>query len=148
MDLNHPGFPDGASGKESACQCRKCKRCWLDAWDGKIPWRRKWQPTPLFMPGESHRQRSLAGYSPWVPKSQTWLRWLSTGTQSIIIWSTKLSIFLFYKCKLFVWFCTDSCILINSPVSVDLDTVIKSYPRLWWIMVVVSSSSQERKIHI
>ena len=37
----------------------------------KIPWRRKWQPTPAFLPGESHGQRSLAGYSPWVAKSQT-----------------------------------------------------------------------------
>ena len=34
-------------------------------WVGKIPWRRAWQPTPVFLPGESHRQRSLAGYSPW-----------------------------------------------------------------------------------
>ena len=40
---------------------------------GKIPWRRKWQPTPVFLPGESHRQRSLADYSPRVTKSQTWL---------------------------------------------------------------------------
>ena len=37
---------------------------WLqDLWVGKIPWRRKWQPTPVFLPGESHGQRSLAGYS-------------------------------------------------------------------------------------
>jgi len=34
-------------------------------WVGKIPWRREWQPTPVFLPGESHGQRSLAGYSPW-----------------------------------------------------------------------------------
>ena len=34
----------------------------------KIPWRREWQPTPLFLPGESHEQRSLAGYSPWRRK--------------------------------------------------------------------------------
>ena len=40
----------------------------FDSWVGKIPWRRKWQPTPVFLPGESHRQRSLAGYSPWGPK--------------------------------------------------------------------------------
>ena len=40
-------------------------------WVGKIPWRRAWQPTPVFLPGESHGQRSLAGYSPWGPKSQT-----------------------------------------------------------------------------
>ena len=43
------------SGKESACQCR---RCGFDPWVGKIPWRRKWQPTLVFLPGESYRQRS------------------------------------------------------------------------------------------
>ena len=39
-----------------------------DPWVGKIPWRRKWQPTPVFLPGKSHGQRSLAGYSPWTLK--------------------------------------------------------------------------------
>ena len=53
------------SGKESVCQCR---RCGFDPWVGKIPWRRKWQPMPVFLPGESHRQRSLAGCSPWGHK--------------------------------------------------------------------------------
>ena len=37
----------------------------VDPWVGKIPWRRKWQPTPVFLPGEFHGQRILAGYSPW-----------------------------------------------------------------------------------
>ena len=37
----------------------------FDPWVGKIPWRRKWQPTPILLPGESHGQRSLAGYIPW-----------------------------------------------------------------------------------
>ena len=50
------------SDKESACQC---KRPVLDPWVGKIPWVRKWQPTPLSLPGKSHGQMSLAGYSPW-----------------------------------------------------------------------------------
>ena len=58
------GFPGGASGKEPACQCRRQKRHGFDPWVGKIPWRRAWQPTPVFLPGESHGQRSLAGYSP------------------------------------------------------------------------------------
>ena len=44
---------------------------WFYPWIGKIPWRRKWQSTPVFLPGESHGQRSLAGYSPWGYKSQT-----------------------------------------------------------------------------
>ena len=38
---------------------------WFDPWVGKIPWRRNWQPTPVFLPGEFHGQRSLAGYSSW-----------------------------------------------------------------------------------
>ena len=58
-------LPRWLSGKESACQCRRYKRCQFDPWVGKIPWRRKWQPTPVFLPGESHGQRSLVGYSPW-----------------------------------------------------------------------------------
>ena len=41
---------------------------WFDSWVGKIPWRRKWHPTPVLLPGESHGQRSLAGYSPWDRK--------------------------------------------------------------------------------
>ena len=62
------GFPGGASGKESACQCRRRKRCELDPWDRKIPWSRKWQHTPVFLHGESHGQRSLADYNPWGHK--------------------------------------------------------------------------------
>ena len=57
------GFPGGASGKESACQCRRCKRYWFDPWMKKIPWRRKCQPTPVSLPGKFHGQRSLVGYS-------------------------------------------------------------------------------------
>ena len=45
--------------------CLQCRRPAFDPWVEKIPWRRKWQPTPVFLPGESHGQRSLAGYSPW-----------------------------------------------------------------------------------
>ena len=59
------GFPCGASGKEPACQCRRCKRHGFYPWDGKIPWRKKWQPTPVFLHGKFHGQRSLMGYSPW-----------------------------------------------------------------------------------
>ena len=50
------------SGKESTYQFR---RCGFHPWVGKISWRRKWQPTPVFPPEESHGQRSLVGYSPW-----------------------------------------------------------------------------------
>ena len=51
--------------KGLSCQHRNHKTRGFDPWVGKIPWRRKWQPTPVFMPGKSHGQRSLAGYSLW-----------------------------------------------------------------------------------
>ena len=54
----------GASGKEQTCQYRRHKRHGLDPRVGKIPWRRAWQPTPVFLLGESHGQRSLMGYGP------------------------------------------------------------------------------------
>ena len=53
------------SGKEPGCQCRRHKRHGFNPWVRKIPWRRKWQPTPEFLPGKSRGQRSLVGYSPW-----------------------------------------------------------------------------------
>ena len=55
------GFP---GGKEFACQFRRHKGCRFNLWVGKIPWRRKWPPTPVFLPEKFHGQRSLAGYSP------------------------------------------------------------------------------------
>ena len=54
-----------AQCKESACQCKRCKGHGFHPWIRKIPWRKKWQPTPVFLPGKFHKQRSLAGYSPW-----------------------------------------------------------------------------------
>ena len=60
----HVGFPGGTSGKEPACQCRRHETPGFNLWVGKIPWRRKWQPTSGFLPGRSHGQRSLTGYSP------------------------------------------------------------------------------------
>ena len=58
------GLPRWVSDKETACQYRRCKRHRFDPCIRKIPWRMKWQPTPGFLPGEFHGQRSLAGYSP------------------------------------------------------------------------------------
>ena len=43
----------------------QCRRPRFNPWVRKIPWRREWLPTPVFLPGESHGQRSPAGYSPW-----------------------------------------------------------------------------------
>ena len=62
------GLPRWLSGKESGCQCSRHKRCRYNPWVGKIPWKRKWQPTPVFLPGEFHGQRSQVGCSPWGHK--------------------------------------------------------------------------------
>ena len=59
------GLPRWHSDEESTCQCRICKRCRLDPRVAKIPWSRKWQPTPIFLLRKFHRHRSLTGYSPW-----------------------------------------------------------------------------------
>ena len=68
FSIAYLGFPDGTSCKESTYQCRWHKRCEFDPWMRKIPWRRAWQPTPVFLSGESHGQRSLASYNPWSRK--------------------------------------------------------------------------------
>ena len=65
---NTKGLPRWCSGKESTCQCMRHKRCGFDPWVWKIPWRRKWKPIPVFLPGKAHGQRSLEGYSPWGHK--------------------------------------------------------------------------------
>ena len=70
-------LPRWHNGKESACQCR---RCGFDPWVGKIPWRRKWQPTPVFLPGKPHGGLQSMG----VAKSQ----WLSTHTPG---WSRTMT---------------------------------------------------------
>ena len=62
------GWHQWLKKEKSACQCRRQKRLGFNLWVGKIPWSRKWQPTPVSLPGESHGQRSLAGYSPWGHK--------------------------------------------------------------------------------
>ena len=51
--------------KESACQCKRYEACRFYPRVGKVPWSRKWQPTPVFWPGKFHGQRSLVGHSPW-----------------------------------------------------------------------------------
>ena len=66
--------------KKSTCQFR---RHGFDPWVRKIPWRRKWQPTPEFLPGKFHGQRSLVGYSPWSCKSRTQLS--TTGTVGCLL---------------------------------------------------------------
>ena len=68
VDYFFQGLPRWLSGKESACQCRQHRRPGFNPWVRMIPWRRKWKPTPVFLPRKSQGQRSLEGYSPGGPE--------------------------------------------------------------------------------
>ena len=74
----YPGFPGGASAKEPACQCRRHKRCGFYPWFGKIPRRRAWQPTPVFLPREPMDRGAWWAPVHRVEKSQTQLKQLNT----------------------------------------------------------------------
>ena len=66
------GVPRWHSGKESTCQCRRCRKRGFNPWVGKIPWSRKWPLTPVFLPEKFHGQRGLVGYTVrGVAKNQT-----------------------------------------------------------------------------
>ena len=80
----------GLSGKESICQCR---RPGFNPWVRKTPWKRKWWPTPVFLPGKSNRERTLTGYSPWGCK-RAWHN-LETKQQKLkwkYVWKTSFPI--------------------------------------------------------
>ena len=86
VDLSHlqpkGGFPGGASGKEIASQCRRCKRCKFNPWVRKIPWRKAQQPVLVFLPGESMDRGDWQATVHRVTKSRTQLKWLSTHTHN------------------------------------------------------------------
>ena len=72
--IEQHSFPRWLSGKESTCQCRRLR---FNPWVWKIPWSRKWQPIPVFLPGKSHEQRSLVSYNPSGCKKLDTTEWLS-----------------------------------------------------------------------
>ena len=86
------GFPGGTSGKESACQCRKCRTPRFDPWIRKIPWSRKCQPTPVFLPGKFHGQRSLVGYNAWSHKELNMTEHTHTHTHTQACMHTHMKI--------------------------------------------------------
>ena len=69
-------FPGGSDIKASVFMSLQCRRPGFEPWVGKIPWRRKWQSTPVPLPGKSHGQRSLVGSSPWGRKESDTTEWL------------------------------------------------------------------------
>ena len=86
-NLYGSGFPDGTRATEPACQCRRQKRHGFHPWVRKIPRRRAWQPTPVFLLRESHEQRSLAGYSLRSQRAEhNWCDWARTQP----LWKSEL----------------------------------------------------------
>ena len=81
-------LPWWLSNKEYCCQCKRCIRHRFSLWVGKIPWRRKWQPTPVSFSGKFHGQRSPVGYSPWGHKE-------SNMTEHMYFWYSLLNTALF-----------------------------------------------------
>ena len=74
--VQHRDFPEGTvvkkkkkERKKTTCSCRRHRRCGFVHWVKDIPWRRKWQPTPVFLPEKSHGQRTLVSYRPWGCKA-------------------------------------------------------------------------------
>ena len=81
------GFPGSSDPKESTSNVEDLGSI---PWLGRFPWRRAWQPTPVFLPGESHGQMGLVGYSPWGHKESDKTEWLSTAQQDASVVSDQL----------------------------------------------------------
>ena len=77
-------LPGGASGKEPTCQHRRHKRREFSSWFGKIPWRRAWQPGPVFLSREPQGQRSLGNCSPWGRRVQH--DWRDLARTHVLSW--------------------------------------------------------------
>ena len=82
MEICTLDFCGGSDGKESAYS----QVTWVWSLGWKIPWRRKWQPFPVFLPGEFHGQRSLVGYSPWGCKESDRTQWLTPVWSGLPRW--------------------------------------------------------------
>ena len=103
---NFLGFPGGNSGKEPSCQCRRQKKCGFDPCVEKVPWRKPWQATAVFLPGESQWQSSVHE----VTKHQARLKWRDLCTWNYIVVDIlklfsskqKSQIIIFYKLKLII----------------------------------------------
>ena len=76
-----------SSGKEPACQCRKCSRSRFNSWIGKIFWRKKWQPTTVFLPGESQGWEAWSAAVYGVAQNRTQLKWCDSSSSSSLYYT-------------------------------------------------------------
>ena len=109
------------SGKESICQYRRCRRLRFDPWVGKVPWGRAWQATPLFLPGESHGWRSLAGYSLWGPKESDMVEWAHMHEyQGACVFQRKLQVLISFPLNSLTHSSLTACVRAQSLSRVQL----------------------------
>ena len=101
-EYNATNFSGSTSGKEPACQYRRCKRHRFDAWGRKIPWRRKWHPTPVLLPGKFHGPKNLTGYSTWGLHELDTTEILSIHVTCCIIYNTWYVIYI-YTWNLYIY---------------------------------------------
>ena len=101
--ISKMGLPSRLIGEESACQCR---RHGFDPWVGKIPCRRKWHTSPVFLPGKFHGQRSLVGYSPWGHKTSDVTERLHDDNRITKIWVESVK---WHDKNQLPWLCQEAC---------------------------------------
>ena len=106
LNNEYNGFPWWLRQRRICLQCRRLR---FSPWVGKIHWRRKWQPTPVLLPGDSHGQRNLVGYSPRVAKSRTHL---SNSAQNSMITSRSIHIAANGIISFFVWLTNIHCLYV------------------------------------
>ena len=121
------GFPGYSDGKESACNAVHPR---FDPWVGKIPWRREWQPTPVFLPGESHGQKSLAGYSPWGRKESDMAERLTLPFSALELTAGPFSCFTETSPTPYPW-CPS-----GSDSQQIFSNCLASYPPTWIIILI------------
>ena len=127
-----PGLPRRLSGKESACQGTRRKRQEFSPWVRKNSCRRKWQRTPVFLPGKSHGQKSLVDNNPWGRKVSDTTEWLSTHI--------PMSLFLLFVTIFFITALNSGKSVTSlNPVSIDT-SICMWYMPATHLQKVVSSS--------
>ena len=125
--LRH-SFPSSSESKVSACSAGDLG---FDSWVGKIPWRRAWQPTPVFLPGKSHGHRSLMDYSPWGHKGSFTTEQLSMHACTSIV-----------KVKVQV---TQLCPTLCDPVDYTVRGILQARTLEWVAFLFSRGSSQPRE---
>ena len=122
-------------------QCRRCMRHWFNPWIRKIPWRRAWQATPVFLPGESHGQRCLAGYSPWGHKESDMVEELTLSPSLFqvpdrqLYWLVLLgSRYVYILCRVTLLFSptTNGALCLSPWLCAPFQDASKCY-RSWWL---------------